>query len=103
MPPLVGPEAAPTRGERDTSTHAGMGLSRRAHEQLQEIVTWGGSIVTLGAFYFLFIAPARMESGAPRRIPVRDLLAVKEGAVVPGLLGGQEAAHTEGASTGQLR
>ena len=62
-----------------------MGLSRRAHEQLQEIVTWGGSFVTLGAFYYLFIAPARMESSAPRRIPVRDLLAVTEGAVIPGL------------------
>jgi hypothetical protein len=62
-----------------------MGLSRHAHEQLQEIITWGGTIVTLGAMYYLFIAPARVEASAPRRIPVKDLLAIKEDTVIPGL------------------
>lgn len=62
-----------------------MPISRRVHEQLQELITWGGSIVTLGAMYYLFVAPAKIEAGAPRRIPVRDFLDIKHDSVIPGL------------------
>lgn len=62
-----------------------MGLTRRAHEQLQEIIVWGGTAVTLVSFYYLFIAPARIQSNGPRKIPVADFLAIKEDSVVPGV------------------
>lgn len=81
-----------------------MGLSRRTHEKLQELITWGGSAVTLVAMYYLFIAPAKIEAGAPRRIPVKDFLDIKEGATIPGLYPPPPAAGGAGdGAGGQLR
>ena len=81
-----------------------MVLSRAFHEQLQEVITWGGTLMTLGALYYLFVAPARIEAGAPRRIPVKDFLDIKQNSVIPGLYpASQDSGKEINESTQQLR
>lgn len=61
--------------------------SRRLHETLQEVIALGGSAITITALYYLFVSTAQAPpAGASLRIPVKDMLAIKPGDEVPGLL-----------------
>ena len=62
-----------------------MVLSKAAHVRLQGAIMAATTALSLSALYFLFVAPAQIGAVAPRRIPMRDVLAITSRDAVPGL------------------